>query len=165
MKSYIREYLKAEVKLMRKAHHGKAFMGGWYTTGHFILKNGRLWPNIVAPLPEGVEHGRMKECFRNAANLALGFYRNEYIYCEGYAISIIPVMHAWCVDLQGNVIDPTWNNGTAVGSEYYGIAIKAMYLQERLVKQKHYGLIDAWVERWPMLTDKPDDWRHPVNDL
>lgn len=164
-KSYIKDFLKAELFMMRRYAKGHAKLNGWYSTGHFVLKNGRVWREIAAKIPQDVEIGRKGECFRNAANLALGWYRNEYIYCEGYAISVIPMPHAWCVDLQGNVIDNTWNNGAAKGSEYYGIAIKAMYLQERLLAQKHFGLIDAWEARWPMLHDDPKEWRHPINDI
>jgi hypothetical protein len=164
--SAIKRHLEAELQLLRQHRAGMARQfNGWHTTGEFVLKNGREWQSIPARLPDGVKCGRMKDCFRNAALLALGWHRNTYIYCEGYAVSVIPVPHAWCVDLKGNVIDVTWNNGSAIGSEYYGIAIKSLYLQEFLMKTKRYGLIDAWDARWPMLKDDPKDWRHPVNDL
>jgi hypothetical protein len=58
-----------------------------------------------APLPDGVPPGELKQRFRNAAHLALD---TDLVYVEGYALSLIPVEHAWCVDpATGVVVDPT----------------------------------------------------------
>lgn len=160
----LRGFLQAQTDMMRS--HNRARRNGWVCMAEFVLKHGRAWK--PCPLPENVRPGRMRECYRNAANLALGFHRNEYIYCEGYAVGIIAVEHAWCVDLQGNVIDPTWTERpqklSATGQEYFGIAFKSMYLQEALRKQKYFGLIDAWRSNWPLLSIDPEEWRHPIND-
>ena len=161
--SAIQQFLKAELKLMRKARCANC-LNGWYTTGHFVLKNGKQWQS-GHPLPDDVKPMKAKECFKNAAEMAIDSSR--FIYCEGYGLSIIPVMHAWCLDKDGNVIDPTWANfAFEKGREYFGIAINTKYLITHLCKTERYGsLIDAWDSGWQMLHDEPKFWRHPINDL
>lgn len=158
----LKTFLKAELSLMRKARCGNK-LNGWYTTGHFVLKNGRQWNN-GHPLPDDVEPMKEKMCFKNAAQMAID--SNRFIYCEGYGLSIIPVMHAWCLDKDGNVIDPTWASlPFEKGREYFGIAINTKYLIAHLCETERWGsLIDAWETRWPMLHDDPKLWRHPIND-
>ena len=56
----------------------------------FILKNGRSFED--AALPGGVRMGRPRECFRNAATLAL-LKPHIYIYVEGYAVNRWIAMH------------------------------------------------------------------------
>jgi hypothetical protein len=159
----IKDFLKAEVKMLRRSKTAGRW-NGWRSTDEFVLKHGRNWPINGHELPEDVEIGKLGQCFRNATLLALGFHRNEYIYCEGYALNIIPMAHAWCVDgTTGRVIDPTWGQDTT--TDYFGLAFNVMYLQEHLLEHRTYGLIDAWEARWPLLTAKIEDWRHPINDF
>ncbi len=74
----------------------------------FILKNGRSFE--YAALPRGVRMGRPRECFRNAAALALR-KPDMYMYVEGYAvnrwIAMQTVAHAWCINSDNFVVDPT----------------------------------------------------------
>lgn len=92
------------------------------------------------------EHvGKLGECFRQATNLYLS-NKNEYSYCEGYAISEklpIPLMHAWCVDKKGNVVDPTWHENTAtIPTGYFGIVLNGDFVLETLGITRHYGILD-----------------------
>lgn len=51
-----------------------------------------------------------KECFRNALMMA---QERSLDYVEGYALGHgIPVHHAWCLDADGKVVDPTWRDST-----------------------------------------------------
>lgn len=168
MKSDLVRYLQATTTMIRQ-HIKTQRIGNYVCLEHFVMKNGRFWKPNADALPEDVRPGPTGQCFRNAANLALD-HRNKYIYVEGYATSLIPVMHAWCVHWQtGEVIDPTWtgefNTLRPVAREYYGIAINTNYLCEMLLNRERYGIIDAWELRWPMLTAPEREWRHPVNDL
>ena len=160
--SALKNFLKAELKMMRKVRCAKA-INGWYTTGQFVLKNGKQWQNGHA-LPKDVEPMKEKQCFMNAAKMATESER--FIYCEGYALSIIPVMHAWCLDKDGNVIDPTWASlPFEKGREYFGIAIKTSYVIHYFLETERCGsLIDAWQTDWKMLHDDPKLWRHPIMD-
>jgi hypothetical protein len=87
----------------------------------YVLEHGREYP--AAPLPADIERGEMKECFANAIFCTL---RHGYTYVEGFACRIegtgmigFAIHHGWCVDADGNVVDPTWDNPTEC--EYYGI--------------------------------------------
>lgn len=58
----------------------------------------------------------MGECYTNAAELCL---RGGLHYCEGYATPANinwPLPHAWCIDDDGRVVDPTWPDG----GHYFG---------------------------------------------
>jgi hypothetical protein len=89
--------------------------------------------------------------------------REEFTYCEGYAISVIPVAHAWCLDGQGNVVDPTWS-GRLPCSDYFGLAFQTRFLRHQILENKYWGLIDAWRNDWPLLTGPVGDWRNPIMD-
>ncbi|OGC89255.1 MAG: hypothetical protein A2W25_04305 [candidate division Zixibacteria bacterium RBG_16_53_22] len=136
------EYLKA-VCLMRE-RMGKP--DGWVygCPEEFVLKNGRQW--TPAPLPPDIPRMTVKECFRNAAMLALE--HPELTYVEGYALSIISTHHAWCVDKEGRVVDPTWPE---VGTEYYGVPFDKAWLFRELHKMEYYGLIDDYRRNFPLL--------------
>lgn len=152
----VKGWLQAEVMLLRRIE--RQTRGSYLSLGHFVLTEGRPWPRWrwCNDQPKGVP----RECFRNAALLATR--KRDLVYCEGYALRIIPVMHAWCVDSEGLVVDPTWP--WEKGLEYYGIAIRLEYLRRFLVKRGIYGLLDAPERRWPLLSDPREEWRHPIND-
>lgn len=159
-RSAILQFLSAEIKMMRRNGCANR-LNGWYSTGHFIKTHGRLW-KPCPELPKSVRPGTAKQCFKDAALLAMR--RPDLIYCEGYGLSIFPVLHAWCVDQSGKVVDPTWTGNGIYAREYFGVAILTDYLTEALLQQKHYCLIDAWEQRWPMLTAPVASWRHPIMD-
>ena len=104
----------------------------------FCLSHGVL--KTSSPRPKGLKRGIAKQCLQNAGMLALARPR-ELTYCEGWAQMPIdyPITtyHAWCLDRQGNVVDPTWNHQE--GSEYLGVPIKASALNEQILAAKHWG--------------------------
>lgn len=144
----VESFLLAEREMMKRC--GTNQFHGYFGLGDFILKHGRLFAQ--APLPSDVQRGQMKECFRNSALLALE--RSDLVYCEGYAISVIPVYHGWCVTRGGLVVDSTWPDGR----DYFGVPIRRAYLIERLMKRKRYGLLDDWENDWPMLQSDKKKW-------
>lgn len=140
---------------MGNPHRG---INGYASLDDFVLQHGRPW--TPQPLPKEHPRGVIKECFRNSAVLVMRHPR-QLIYCEGYAMGLIPVMHAWAIDNEGKVIDPTWRT---TGKEYFGIAFQFKYLCSALRKQKVYGLIDLGTFRWPLLTLDPKTWKHPIHN-
>lgn len=131
----------------------------------FVLQEGK--PMIWAPKPKGVAYGQVKQCFMNAAHLA-DRHPERYVYCEGYATSILPMYHAWCWDLETErVVDVTWREswtGETHGHEpehrnYYGVKFTLKVHDQLLLLTERYGIIDAWESKWPLLREKmPDLW-------
>lgn len=128
-------WLEQLVWLIRR--DGRTFTGDYGV----MLENGHEY--TYAPYPEKYAKwmGEPKECFANAFWLASG--NPELTYVEGYACHIIPTHHAWCVDNQGNVIDPTpsWHDnheeyGTPV---YFGVPVSIDELSTKLSADETYG--------------------------
>lgn len=84
-----------------------------------VMEQGRFW--TPAPKPDNVKAGTPKQCFDNAYKLASR--RSDLRYVEGWALGIIPVHHAWCVDAEGNVIDNTWRSHGFMGASYFGMVV------------------------------------------
>lgn len=113
---------------------------GWnpdHTPIGFTLRFGRAF--VPMKKPGRIRWGVPKHCFMNAAKLALSDL--GLTYCEGYAMGIIPLHHAWVVDSCGVVIDHTWRT---LGTEYFGVPFTRAFLANRLLKQRTYGLLDQW---------------------
>jgi hypothetical protein len=90
--------------------HGEEFQGARWRTHH----------------GKGYRMGKVRECFQNAFLRTL--YFDNLTYCEGYAFSgLLPVHHAWCVDENDVVVDPTWrekkNREPAANWEYFGVRL------------------------------------------
>lgn len=88
-------------------------------------------------LPPEFERGPKKKCFMNAGRLAME--RDDLIYCEGIAHNIIPVEHAWCIDREGKVIDPTWDEPEKCA--YVGVAFDTEWFFDRIQKTGVWGVI------------------------
>ncbi|MFA5355295.1 MAG: anti-CBASS Acb1 family protein [Candidatus Paceibacterota bacterium] len=106
-------------------------------TYDLVSKEGKFFK--PAPLPKDVKKGKMKGCYRNAALLAME--NDNYTYCEGIAyskaINGFPFNHAFCIDKEGNVVDPTWKDGTA----YFGVPFSTDFLRKTIVETGIWGLI------------------------
>jgi hypothetical protein len=88
---------------------------------HLLLgQYGRAWN--PAELPAEVEKKPEGYCYQNAYHLVID--HPDLTYVEGYADSM---KHAWCVDAQGNVIDPTWTR-LKHAKTYYGIAFNTRWV-------------------------------------
>jgi hypothetical protein len=87
--------------------------------------------------PRNLRVGPKKKCFGNAADLATGNKRYEYV--EGYVRGppISHFLHAWCVS-GDRVVDPTLEDPE--NYEYLGVRVPTRLLISILAKQKHYGL-------------------------
>lgn len=106
----------------------------------FVIANGVLAGERL--LEHGYELGAAKECFRNAAQLALE--HPELTYVEGYGyLEGLPLLihHAWCEDEQGRVIDVTWSPER--GGQYIGVRVDAEELLEQMEALGVYGVLDT----------------------
>jgi hypothetical protein len=95
--------------------------------------------------------GRPRECFRNAATLALR-KPNIYMYVAGYAvnrwIAMRTMAHAWCINSDNFLVDSTWDEG----AEYFGVPFRHDYLRRVLRARTDYGLIDNPEMGFPLVT-------------
>lgn len=121
----------------------------------FVLREGREFQAV--PLPSNIPAMQKRQCFYNCTMLALE--HPELTYVEGYGCNMIPTMHAWCIDAQGRVVDPTWDYRE--GLNYYGVAFSRDYLRQVYggKDKKFYGLIDSPETGWPLLTGRHTQFR------
>ena len=145
----IREYLEA-----RK----KAF--GPNLPNDFMLAHGREYAfnaeSFAGPRAE------RKQCYANATHLAL--YNNDLTYVEGYvSIHGVPIEHAWCVDADGVVVDPTIEDVGQVLA-YFGVPFKTEYVKRAIIMNDVYGLLDWYYARktcgalYRLGLDEGQDW-------
>ena len=127
----------------------------------FFLKHGKLFTPQPFPSKYKKWHGKMGDCFLNALLLASNF--DELHYAEGFALSAkiageSPKLHAWCVDDDGNVVDPTWRD-KLMGQEYCGLVFKLLPLTDLHLKGKLFGIAfnDDLFNK--ILIGKVKDWR------
>lgn len=96
-----------------------AMMGSFKMSGlsihKHLLEHGVRFEPPVRPRPKGVAKMIDNYCFDNAYRLA---ERKGWRYVEGFASSVFPMHHAWCLTPDGTVVDPTWSH---VAAEYVGI--------------------------------------------
>jgi hypothetical protein len=104
-----------------------------------VLEHGRVFTGIERP--KGYRQWAMKQCFRNAATLAL---RDKGCYVEGFAISSsgsIYIHHAW-ITLDGvHSVDVTWRD--APSCHYFGIEFNKRFLASWFSKRQHCVLRDT----------------------
>lgn len=148
----LRSYLQAMIELHRQIRAGQETLA-YSSIEEFVLRAGRFYP--WRKRPRKYRKDPSGQCFRNAQILASR--RSDLTYCEGFGASVIPLLHAWCIDRKGEVIDSTWNGSGG----YWGVTIATKYVMRRMVEtQKHISLIDDWSDGWPLLTGlSEDEWR------
>lgn len=156
----IPSYLQMTADMIR--HRPKGF------TYASLFDFGLVHGKPMTPVPNARDYapkGEPRQCYMNSTLLA--FESRRFIYCEGWALSVIPIPHAWnLIQIRGKwyVVDSTWKEPS---KEYFGVAFKTAYLKEAMRKQKYYGLIDAFCSGWPLLQLKPSQdgkWKHRVMD-
>lgn len=112
----LKNFLEKQAELIKKIYpHPEWKYNGFE---ELILDCGKEMS--FAPLPENIERGLPKGCYYNCLQIL-----NEYpelIYCEGYALAeglVLPVPHAWLINSEGKVIEPTWDTkGCYIGVSF-----------------------------------------------
>jgi GNAT superfamily N-acetyltransferase/2'-5' RNA ligase len=122
----LRGYVKMLDQMGDRTAVAVAAHGRWYTP---------------RPLPADIDAGEMQMCFKNAMELAMAV--DDLTYVEGFGMSdvgggtLFPTHHAWCVDAEGNVLDPTWPDGVA----FYGVPLHTEDVVEAVMDQGYYGVL------------------------
>lgn len=120
----------------------KALAGKGVTMASFYLRNGRrFW---LDPKSAPGNRGVPNACYANAAALAENC--RDLRYCEGFALrpGLVPVHHAWCIDVTGAVVDPTWRH--VAGTDYFGVVFRRDFVTRVLAENGGAGIL---VDRIP----------------
>lgn len=103
-----------------------------------LLTCGQEW----TPAPFVGKLGKQGMCFQNAGELCLSS-GGRLRYVEGLAMSVIPVHHAWCVDREDRVVDPTWRSPKVeVEREYFGVAFEHGDVRDEILRTGYWGLFE-----------------------
>jgi hypothetical protein len=119
----------------------------------YVQENGRSY--APAPLPARMRRGPMKQCFANAFKAAKRAPK-RYRYVEGFATNMIPVLHAWVVDADGNAYDPTWGDEM---KDAYGVAFDLDYVRKVTLRTRRWGVLadPETVRRLVEGLDRPEE--------
>lgn len=152
------EYLTQMAELQRQAGAANGFSppGRYASLEELVLREGRLYERVLSAEEHGYEPDAPKECFKNAALLAL--MHTSLTYTEGYAsFGLMGVHHAWCVTGEGEVIDTTWSSldGDHESLEYRGIEMSDELLRRVLTSREMYGVLDDYQSGFPALRLDP----------
>ena len=124
------------------------------STQEFIVRHGWLFPPKQFPAKYRKWRRGLHGCFENSLELAVE--SGELAYVEGFAlppegISEQPTAHAWCVDSDGNVVDPTWHTRMG-GRDYCGLAFdKGLILAQNGPGQCRHPVLSDHVQVRPSL--------------
>lgn len=143
----VKNHLKGMRLAIKNVSEGKYFQGKYFCLEDFVLKNGLQFNKIIA-FPPDLKRGRIGSCHQNAYNIASNNSK-EYFYCEGYATTNNFVcLHAWVVNKELEVIDPTWKDGI----NYYGIIFRFPYVADSMTKaRKFISIIDNYENNYSLL--------------
>ena len=107
----------------------------------FLLDTALQWDETAEP---DEPRGELGDCYYNAWTLAEA---RNWEYAEGYATTTelgVPLMHAWCIDDEGRVVDPTWSDG----ANYTGVVIPVDIVRRVMVDTEVYGVLpNLWMCR------------------
>ncbi|WP_373527446.1 hypothetical protein [Nostoc sp.] len=129
--------LKEQADLIDKLNTRSDFQ--YKSTQRLVLDYGKPFvTQVKSPFK-----GKPKSCFENCMKALINF--PQLNYCEGFAISDhvdIVVSHAWLVNNDGELIDPTWIGKNFNGSTYFGVIFNNDFVVEIAKKTKCYGILD-----------------------
>lgn len=143
-------------EFLRDASEAFRSLGGQGGMYEFVFDHGlEMFSPRSLPRTYRCFKGEKKMCFRNAAMAAM--VHNSLIYCEGYASHIIPVLHAWCLDPHGRVLELTWDKPAP---DYFGIPFRMGFLRNELIRNGNYGLLDQMRDHFALVRGKypKSDW-------
>lgn len=154
----IQDYLTSMSDLISR-HNGSMYK----SLEQFMDEQGHRFTAPAHPLDhyENVQAGEMGMCYSNCMEYVIENPDTELLYCEGFAMGIIPMQHAWLSTANGEVIDPTWGQGYS--KDYHGVAFDRQWAIRLLCDKGSYGLIDDWENKWPLLNGKHNlEWKVEV---
>lgn len=162
----LEEHIQRHAGILRELHerNGTMKLPKYVSIEEFVGANGYSMGECCE-LPDHIERGEKKQCFTNSA---FAFMRGggELVYCEGIAAGkelAFPVHHAWLIDEDGDIFDPTWEYGPGEAL-YFGIPFDEAYVFETMRREGYYGMLAPSGFFNKVLfegTDLPDRFVHP----
>ena len=146
------EHLRQAVDFKRQHYSGKS-------QEQFVLEHGRSFTPQPYRLADWGFKGVPKRCFANTYALVKQ-HPDKLRYVEGYCIPPqfnIAIPHAWAIDSQDRVIDPTLVSGVR---DYYGVVFDIGYV--KLISRdgrRGVAMIDNKADGLPLLTGEHADWK------
>jgi hypothetical protein len=139
---YLRLTGTVQAEVFKHNMCGKA--DGFHYLGYeqLVLREGVIFKDPV-PTTRKFRRTKMGDCFENALHAAMD--DSDLTYCEGYAYSgLMPMHHAWVVDEDGEVHDPTWgtNERDHEASGYVGVAFDLSFACGVIHRREMYGMLD-----------------------
>jgi hypothetical protein len=135
---YLLVILDEQAKLIETINTRNSFR--YKSNYRLILETGKPFLNRVEPPPF---RGKPKFCFENCLQ-GLWNYPELY-YCEGFAVTndvAIAASHAWLLNDEAEVIDPTWTGKMFTGCTYFGVVFNTEFVVSFAAKTKRYGILD-----------------------
>ena len=118
---------------LRESHDRYEPMSYCKAVYSLMLRHGRAW--YIGERTFAGRRARHKLCYMNSYKLALE--DPGMIYVEGWCWREYSFEHAWCIDPNGQVIDPTLREADG----YYGIPFRWEYVRATALSTKVYGII------------------------
>jgi hypothetical protein len=112
----------------------------------FVLAHGQYFKS--RPLPSDFERGKRKKCYSNAVQLTT--LEPTLFYAEGFAgnVELRDFPHAWCVDKDGNVYDPTLVNPEDF--QFFGVRFSSEAVRYLIEEEwRYYGPVIDFLARNP----------------
>lgn len=103
----------------------------------FVARNGAEY--AARPLPKPYKYRRIRQCFGNARKL-VSRSNGRLRYVEGMLIRFHPIPHAWAIDAEDRVIDPTLRDPG--GCLYAGVVFDAKTIA-RFASPLSWSLFDT----------------------
>lgn len=151
----ILSFLQTTAEIQKNLRQDDKFV--YRSMEEFVIRNGHNY--FPRKLHREFKPGKPKLCFNNVTDLVLK--KPELTYVEGYAMGVIPVLHAWAVTSDGYVVDPTWTGRKGrpdLGTAYYGVPFDINFVLETITKKGTYGVIDDWKLGFPLLKGTAGDF-------
>lgn len=129
------KWLRQVLRQMADFH--ESAVGLRYSVERFVFDHGHEFPEIAPKRFVPRRHRKSGQCYLNCAQLALG--DGQLTYVEGFAVLpdiALHFQHAWCVDENGQVVDPTW---AEPGRAYFGVPFNTAYIRTRHEDQTGFG--------------------------
>lgn len=129
------------------------FPGKYSSIQRLVIEKGLAFDRKI----ESSFIGKQGECYSNCFQMLLRHDKPELYYCEGFAnygqLKVM-VAHAWLIDREGNIIDPTWNKPESfIDPIYLGLVLDWDYAKKVAIETKIYGVLDN------------DLWNHKIKQL